>query len=42
MSGEGFHEDCVDLINTYCSRSSTDFQLFCDDWKQKGFHYVFQ
>lgn len=41
MSGEGFHDDCIDLINAYCERNSTDFQLFCDDWKRKGFHYVF-
>ncbi|XP_055318695.1 uncharacterized protein LOC129576844 [Sitodiplosis mosellana] len=41
MSAEGFHDDCIDLINEYCSRNSTDFQLFCDIWKEKGFHYVF-
>lgn len=41
MSGDGFRDDCVDLINAYCDRKSTDFQLFCDEWKQKDFHYVF-
>ncbi|XP_031622542.1 uncharacterized protein LOC116340273 [Contarinia nasturtii] len=41
MSVEGFHDDCMELINNYCSRNETDFELFCDDWKQMGFHYVF-
>lgn len=41
MSGDGFQDDCLNLIQSYCEHKSTDYQLFCEEWKRKGFHYVF-
>lgn len=39
--GDGFKEDCLDLIKAVVAHKSLDFQYFCSEWKRMGFHYVF-
>lgn len=41
INPDGFQEDCIDLINAFQTHKTLDFQDFCTEWKQIGFHYIF-